>query len=555
MKIKSVELRNVKSYKHETIEFSEGINGICGMNGNGKTTILEAIGYALFDSIHYNTEEFVRHGEKSGMISVTVEGNDEIEYTIQRKIGGSEYFVRTPVGEIRGKKDVTDWISKNLMRGIGRPEDLASIFENAVGVPQGTFTTSFLLNPGPRKNVFNSILRVDEYQTAYANLRAVINSIEKNIDSLERELLPLSTRTERYEELTQEKKALQIEIESLKKEVEEIERDISVLKLKKEDLTTKKSQIEALSARIANEEVRMAERQNHLAKAMLDFQLAQTASNIITELLPIEETFKKNNLVLKGLNEEKIKRDRLKEDCSKLDLKINILREKLDRSFKLSQDNDRFEQHKKELLPSVEAAKKLEDSIKELQKNLKEPMAAILSELSLLREKQKRMEEIRTEIEKHQLKKKSLSPLREKQLELESRIKELKEELENPLRELLSQVISLRNRESQTLKLKKEITDLVSRKKALAPEVEKVKTLEDELRNISSFLETLSKISFDLTRTTERTMAADTLSSEMDELEKRSKILEPMIEDQAQLEAQQLELSHQQVAVNSLLNV
>ncbi|MBU4139038.1 MAG: AAA family ATPase, partial [Euryarchaeota archaeon] len=48
MLIKSVELKNVKSYSHETIEFLEGINGICGQNGHGKSTILESIGYALF---------------------------------------------------------------------------------------------------------------------------------------------------------------------------------------------------------------------------------------------------------------------------------------------------------------------------------------------------------------------------------------------------------------------------------------------------------------------------------------------------------------------------
>jgi len=221
MIIKSVELKNVKSYKHETIEFREGINGICGLNGHGKTTILEAIGYALFDYIPYNVGEFLRHGEKSGLVSVTVEGNDEIEYIINRKIGGSDYSIRTPVGEIKGKKDVTDWISKNLLNGIGSPEDISSIFQNAVGVPQGTFTTAFLLNPGPRKKVFDTILRVEEYQTAYTNLRAVVNSIEKTIESLDRELLPLHTRTEKYQELKQDKELLEVEIETVKKEIEE----------------------------------------------------------------------------------------------------------------------------------------------------------------------------------------------------------------------------------------------------------------------------------------------------------------------------------------------
>ncbi|VVB84313.1 DNA double-strand break repair Rad50 ATPase [uncultured archaeon] len=219
MLIKSVELKNIKSYSHETIEFLPGINGICGQNGHGKTTILEAIGYVLFDYPPYKKiDDFRRHGEKSGYAAVTVEGKDEIEYTIHRKLGGSDYLIRTPVSEIRGKKDVTDWIASNLLYNIRSPEDIPSIFENAVGVPQGTFTTAFLLNPEPRKKIFDNILRVEEYKTAYTNLRDVTAAIEKTIDSLERDLIPLRTRTERYPELKNEKESLQIEINALKAE-------------------------------------------------------------------------------------------------------------------------------------------------------------------------------------------------------------------------------------------------------------------------------------------------------------------------------------------------
>src|SRR5512136_247859 len=148
MLIKSVELKNVKSYNHETVEFLEGINGICCQNGHGKSTILEAIGYVLFDFPPYKKiDDFRRHGEKSGYVAITVEGRDEIEYTITRKLGGSEYYIKTPVSEIKGKKDVIDWIASNLLYTVKSPEDMPSIVQKAVGVRQGTFTTAFLLNP------------------------------------------------------------------------------------------------------------------------------------------------------------------------------------------------------------------------------------------------------------------------------------------------------------------------------------------------------------------------------------------------------------------------
>jgi len=41
----SLELENIKSYAARTrIDLTPGLNAICGRNGSGKTTVLEAIG-------------------------------------------------------------------------------------------------------------------------------------------------------------------------------------------------------------------------------------------------------------------------------------------------------------------------------------------------------------------------------------------------------------------------------------------------------------------------------------------------------------------------------
>ncbi|MFZ3384507.1 MAG: hypothetical protein WA144_11340, partial [Candidatus Methanoperedens sp.] len=267
----------------------------------------------------------------------------------------------------------------------------------------------------------------------------------------------------------------------------------------------------------------------------------------------VEEDFKKENLVLKGLNEERIKRDRLKEELSKLDFKISGLLEKRDRSIILTKENNDLEEKKNELLPAIETARRLEESIKDLQKELKEPMAAHLSDMANLREKQKRMEKIRKEIEQHCIMKAALLPLKEKQLELVSSIKDLKEELGPPLRALSSDIDSLKDKEERAEKLKTQITTLLSKKNELIPEVEKHIALEEEIKKLSSFFDALSRLDFDLRRATERDATANKLSLEITELENRLKILEPLIEKQDLLDARLLELGHQQTAVNSLL--
>jgi exonuclease SbcC len=94
MKIASIELDNIKSYRRQTIYLTDGVNAIAGHNGSGKTTILEAIGFALFDYLPYPQSAFLREGEKTGTVRVRLQLNDGREYEVVRKVGsGAMYHV------------------------------------------------------------------------------------------------------------------------------------------------------------------------------------------------------------------------------------------------------------------------------------------------------------------------------------------------------------------------------------------------------------------------------------------------------------------------------
>ena len=55
MILTSVHLKNFRSHKNNNIKFSDGINYIIGGNGQGKTSILEAI-YYLCTTKGYNSK-------------------------------------------------------------------------------------------------------------------------------------------------------------------------------------------------------------------------------------------------------------------------------------------------------------------------------------------------------------------------------------------------------------------------------------------------------------------------------------------------------------------
>ncbi|MBI4852491.1 MAG: AAA family ATPase [Acidobacteria bacterium] len=47
MLITKLELKDIKNYTEKEFCFSPGVTAICGVNGAGKTTIIESIAWAL----------------------------------------------------------------------------------------------------------------------------------------------------------------------------------------------------------------------------------------------------------------------------------------------------------------------------------------------------------------------------------------------------------------------------------------------------------------------------------------------------------------------------
>lgn len=200
MRIVSLQLENTKSYHTGNIGFTDGVNAIVGHNGAGKSTILEAIGFVLFDSLNgYKHSDFVREGAKSATVTVTFLSNiDERQYQVTRRCGTSnQYTVFDPdlgVKLCEGKSDVTDFLRRHM--GVDPTADLARLFSDAVGVPQGTFTAAFLQTPAQRKAIFDPLLQVEEYKLAFDKLLAPVTALKEQRQTLALEMARLEARLE-----------------------------------------------------------------------------------------------------------------------------------------------------------------------------------------------------------------------------------------------------------------------------------------------------------------------------------------------------------------------
>src|SRR5436309_10424137 len=167
MLIERIELENIKSYRHLVVDWRRGTTAISGENGAGKTTLVEAIGFALFDYLPYSQVRFVREGEKYGRVVVHLVGGDERPYIVERRCGsGSRWFIHDDEANLRIEQsaDVLDKLHE--LFGIDRERPLASLFRDALGVPQGTFTAIFLESASKRKQTFDTLLQIEDYKTA-----------------------------------------------------------------------------------------------------------------------------------------------------------------------------------------------------------------------------------------------------------------------------------------------------------------------------------------------------------------------------------------------------
>jgi exonuclease SbcC len=230
MHVTRVELDNIKSYEHAVFTFSRGTTAITGENGAGKTTILEAIAWALFDTLEYSKDDFLRRGAKRGSVRVTFETSPEIDgrqYTVYRDTGQGYYVYDEGLGmKIAEKKtDVSATLRQRL--GIEPGTDMKSLFRSAIGVPQGSFTAEFLLAPNARKAAFDRLLKVEEYRDGAERLLGTVHLIRERTTEVRERIASAEGQLARYDELTTEHETISALARELSSRLVELEREIA----------------------------------------------------------------------------------------------------------------------------------------------------------------------------------------------------------------------------------------------------------------------------------------------------------------------------------------
>jgi len=283
MLIKAVELENAKSYDQARVEFTEGVNAIVGHNGAGKSTILETIGLVLFDASAYTRSEFVRNGARTATMTVEVESSfDGRPYHVVRRIGGTnQHYIFDPELDLRvceGKADVLAFLRQHM--GLDSRANLETLFKDAVGVAQGTFTAAFLLTAGQRKGIFGPLLQVDDYQKAVDKLLEPLRLVQSRGQELDLSIATMQTRLERLPAVEAEVAAQAEELERLSRQAAEVRGLLEAAVARADALDAVRQELAALQSKHVQAQQRQEGLQRQsaaVAQALADAEAAQAA--------------------------------------------------------------------------------------------------------------------------------------------------------------------------------------------------------------------------------------------------------------------------------------
>lgn len=281
MILERLRLQNFRSYRDAEVCFDRGLFLVLGENGSGKTSILEAISFALFKEFNGSISDLVHAGMES--MSVTLEFSAgghryRVERTRRKNASGARLQMLDGEGAIllaQGDAEVTREIERCL--GID-----GQMFLNAIYVRQGEIDQLVTETPAARKKIVGKLLGIESLQKAWENMGRVIDEFRHKEERLMSEVArkkdverrlgeqagALREKEARLHELGQSLLRLRAEVKQRRDALAEFERrereyrDCSQRKCSiQERLGEQRRRLEALQKKLA--EISAAERSIH----------------------------------------------------------------------------------------------------------------------------------------------------------------------------------------------------------------------------------------------------------------------------------------------------
>jgi len=347
MILKTLTLRNFRKFENSTIEFPDGVTGVVGLNGVGKSTIFEAIAWVLYGSVAARTsaDEIKRQGTmNSDPCRVELEFVfEENIYRVVRDMTGKS-LTASATATMNGKIAATgaEVVTKFIQKKLGM--DFKSFF-TSIFAKQKELNALSTMIASERRPLILRMLGIDSLDDIIKEVKSdkrdkdalleklnrdLIDSDGKDkIENLKSEIKNLEKQKNENEVLIKKSKeknqTIKKDLDSLEKKCKTSKDDYEKIKEKKEKLFEKKTLFEKkekLTSEIQNLKNKIAERQKIIdqqKKKLVNFSKLDT--DIKSTDKRIDEISKKIEELIKKIEQKKTLVNRSKQDINDIESK------------------------------------------------------------------------------------------------------------------------------------------------------------------------------------------------------------------------------------------
>ena len=174
MILKSISLKNFRKFKDVFIEFPDGVTGVVGLNGVGKSTLFEAFAWVLYGPVATRTaaDQIKREGAApSDPCRVEIEFIfDDDTYRVVREMSGKNLSA-SGIVNLNGKiaANGAELVSKFIQRKLGM--DWKS-FYTSIFAKQKELNTLSSMNPSERRQLILRMLGIDAVDDVISQIRS-----------------------------------------------------------------------------------------------------------------------------------------------------------------------------------------------------------------------------------------------------------------------------------------------------------------------------------------------------------------------------------------------
>ena len=256
MIFKKLKLTNFKSHQNTIIGFDKGITVIVGENGAGKSTILEAISFALFKQhTAKRIDDLVRNNANSMSVELEFTSNGKDYKIVREKKSNLKSSIYTKTSNeggfvhiCTGDKEVSEEIRQIL--------DIDSdLFLNAIYIRQGEIAELVDKTPAEKKQLIAKLLGIDSLEKSWKNLLPFINDYENQLSELKGKLYNSKDLKDEYDIKKAELDSLRDKGHELESQLEDVATSLKEISESKRDMEREK---EIHDTQIHNLEVEQA---------------------------------------------------------------------------------------------------------------------------------------------------------------------------------------------------------------------------------------------------------------------------------------------------------